>query len=309
MRVKIRQDKSVYSINIHDGVTIWRHQIWLKSRRILRLLKRIITYMRRLSVVFIIALIFIVVIIPAGIKLEKYDSWVNGFWDMRFFLLTSIFITLFSTIYASESKRHEILIRQNNMYNDFLYECDLFIASLCEIVGFEYSDSIFITEKHSLIFLDILKNNEHNCNDFVSLSRNRHELFDRKLYFLSILRRFEVHVKEIYSYVTNEKIIGYCEYKDRRRFIDIFPQLFNVQIAINNATDEDLIKEITEFLHSSIFWDIYYALASMRRPWRWDFARNQEIRQLLIIKGEMIKGFYDFTRLWNPDIDNSISKE
>lgn len=300
MKVNIKQDKSIYSINIKDGIFIWKHQLWLKSRRLLRLGKRIAIYMKNLYPVYLFALIFVILIIPVGIKLEKYTTWESGIWDMRFFLLTSLFITLFSIIYTSEVKRHEILKRQNDMYNDFLYECEVFIQSLCQSIGFYYSDQIFTTDKHSEAFTQELNKFSQLPYSYGSqnILQRLPKYMNEKTYFVLSSERFEFHIYEIYNYLGKDPIIGYKEYGDRRRFLDLIPHLNNERLIIQNIQNSQFKSEIIEFLNSELFWNIFYALASLRRPWRWDYERNQLIRRILVMKGKIISDTYDYTNHW-----------
>lgn len=97
-------------------------------KRILRFGKRIIWYMKDIIPIIMCGIIFELIVIPIGLFLNKYKSWIDGIWDLRTFLLTSVLIAIVLKIYSSESERHKSLTKQYEVYESFKYASQRFVC-------------------------------------------------------------------------------------------------------------------------------------------------------------------------------------
>ena len=124
----------------------------LRVRRTLRFGKRLVVYLKKYIPIILCVTLFEVIIIPIGIQLEKYESWIDGFWDLRNFMLTSLMIATVIGIIDSESKRHKVLLKQYETYERFKYNSEQFVCSLCEVANFQSDMNIFLSEKNFDMF-------------------------------------------------------------------------------------------------------------------------------------------------------------
>ena len=108
--------------------------------------------MKKYIPIILCVTLFEVIIIPIGIQLEKYESWIDGFWDLRNFMLTSLMIATVIGIIDSESKRHKVLLKQYETYERFKYNSEQFVCSLCEVANFQSDMNIFLSEKNFDMF-------------------------------------------------------------------------------------------------------------------------------------------------------------
>ena len=104
-------------------------RVYLMLKRILRFGKRIIWYMKDIIPIIMCGIIFELIVIPIGLFLNKYKSWIDGIWDLRTFLLTSVLIAIVLKIYSSESERHKSLTKQYEVYESFKYASQRFGCS------------------------------------------------------------------------------------------------------------------------------------------------------------------------------------
>lgn len=119
MPIFVRYKKSIYKINIKDGIFIIRNQVWLFTRRVLRLLKRILLRSSDIFIILLCVTAFSTLIVPMGIFIEKYNNWYDVFWDMRTFFLTSIIIAFVLTNLNEEKSRRINLYKQFYMYSAY----------------------------------------------------------------------------------------------------------------------------------------------------------------------------------------------
>lgn len=133
-------------------------KLQLRVRRTLRFGKRLVVYLKKYIPIILCVTLFEVIIIPIGIQLEKYESWIDGFWDLRNFMLTSLMIATVIGIIDSESKRHKVLLKQYETYERFKYNSEQFVCSLCEVANFQSDMNIFCQKKILICFIKNLLN-------------------------------------------------------------------------------------------------------------------------------------------------------
>ena len=140
---------------------VWMQLIWqrvlLVIRRIFRLCKRIMVHLKTYIPILICIVFFELAVIPIGISLKKYNSWIDGFWDLRLFMLTSILISMVVGVFSSEMKRHKELLDQYSTYESFKFASQNFILSLGCIADFKVEIDLFLSEEKFDDFYSQLK--------------------------------------------------------------------------------------------------------------------------------------------------------
>ncbi|NLE04272.1 MAG: hypothetical protein GX638_05640 [Crenarchaeota archaeon] len=86
-----------------------------------------------------------------------------------------------------------------------------------------------------------------------------------------------------------------------RSYID-YPlnEIRNERIIVDSFNVTELERQSLEFANH-ISGLLIHVIPQLRRPWRWDFERNQSIRQRLRNKGEHIGGEFDWNKYWEMD--------
>src|SRR5699024_6647751 len=212
--------KSIYKINFKDGLCVFKHVLWLFTRRWLRLLKRIAI---RSKVVFLVGVIAIIVsmltIIPFGYSINEYNSFYDVLWDMRLFLLTSFFIVLANLNINEEKKRREGLQSLFNTYTSFMYDTEDYIKEILKLINLFYQENIYLTEESYEKFEKLLINSPPIDNSvyFYNIDYNKYKtpylymIFLHKrhidslryvLTFLSYTKDNEINIEETARWVS-----------------------------------------------------------------------------------------------------------
>ena len=239
-------------------------------------------YLKKYIPIILCVTFFEVIIIPIGIQLEKYESWIDGFWDLRNFMLTSLMIATVIGIIDSESKRHKVLLKQYETYERLKYKSEQFVCSLCEVANFQSDMNIFLSEKNFDMFYqklieymeqDLPKIQQKVISD-IFLNYSTKEL-SRELAIKMYFEQYSRALNNVnYALLTNE-FIGPIEHAIEQ--IDsIHNELQMERLLIEEQkscyTDIQLLKFV-----DGISRVIYPAIADLRHPWRWDIGKNNKI--------------------------------
>lgn len=257
-------------------------KLQLRVRRTLRFGKRLVVYLKKYIPIILCVTLFEGIIIPIGIQLEKYESWIDGFWDLRNFMLTSLMIATVIGIIDSESKRHKVLLKQYETYERFKSKSEQFVCSLCEVANFQSDMNIFLSEKNFDMFYqklieymeqDLPKIQQKVISD-IFLNYSTKEL-SRELAIKMYFEQYSRALNNVnYALLTNE-FIGPIEHAIEQ--IDsIHNELQMERLLIEEQkscyTDIQLLKFV-----DGISRVIYPAIADLRHPWRWDIGKNNKI--------------------------------
>ena len=138
VKIFVIYKKSIYKINISDGIFIIRQTLWLLRRRVLRFIKRVLLRSTNIIIVLLCAVLFSLLIVPIGLHLEKYNNWYETFWDLRIFFLTSVLIVFVTTNMNEEKKRREGLGNQYFTYSSFMSVSESYIKDLLTLINMAY---------------------------------------------------------------------------------------------------------------------------------------------------------------------------
>lgn len=288
----VRYKGCTYKINIKDGKFILSQQLWLITRRFLRFFKRIALRSTNTIIVIICAILFAFIIIPIGLFLDEYDNWYDAIWDMRTFLLTSVFVVLISTNINAEKERRRTLNTQFETYTMFVFRTESYIEDLLLLTGSEFAKDIFLTERHFDDFnvdLASLKQKEY-------LSQTK---FEKK----EIIELISLHQKYLMSVNNTLDFIYYFDnlelHKDtmRQSIEDGLSTIEKEMLILKHASESYTYGELIEYVTNSLNYQSSI-IAELRRPWRWDHNRNMEIRNRLFTKGKPVTDIFDSNEYW-----------
>lgn len=259
---------------------------YLRIRRFLRFCKRCLTYLKKYILIVLCVVIFEAIIIPFGICLGKYQSWIDGFWDLRNFMLTSIMIAILMGILSLESKRHKDLITQYMVYKSFEDASERFIGAMCSVVGIKVHQDIFLSEKDFDDFYEKIVKESKKHLPIIKNSTivDKHLLYSTKEFprKVAIKIYFEQYVRALNN-VNNAlllfQFIGPVDHAIEQ-INYIYNEIQAEQIIMEEQGDGYTDIHLLKFVNS-VSRSIYPAVADLRHPWRWDIKINDKITQII----------------------------
>lgn len=284
-----------FSYQIHNGKVPFKtwmqlnyYKMLLRIKRTLRFGKRLLLHLRKYIPILTCVILFECLIVPLGIKLNKYESWIDGLWDLRVFMLTSIIISVFTRILNEELKRQKELKKQYEVYESFKYDSEKFIELLCDIIGMNVEENVFQTESGFIVFCKQL-----NCYLPLENQQIRKPIIKNcdLLYSTGNLKRLVVLTIAIKQYIhkltrINETIvqhefegtIEHCIEQIDYIYNEVLAEMLLIEEKKDNYSDVQLLRFIDVISRC-----IYPAIADIRRPWRWDIKINIKMRDILKI--------------------------
>lgn len=180
-------------------------------KRILRFGKRIIWYMKDIIPIIMCGIIFELIVIPIGLFLNKYKSWIDGIWDLRTFLLTSVLIAIVLKIYSSESERHKSLTKQYEIYRIIIGSSNITSAALTS--NREWNTRLISTEqgevaKEIVAEFNELWNSKYalSFDDFYENYKERYKIIKHQR---EIAKQEEITSIEKYKLQPNSMQVGF----------------------------------------------------------------------------------------------------
>ena len=258
----------------------------LRAKRILRFCKRCSLYVYKYIPILLCVILFEILIIPVGLKLNKYDSWIDGIWDLRVFMLTSLIISIFTGILNSEIDRNRTLKKQYETYQILKCNSENFICTLCSIAGILVDDAIFMSEELFDEFYKMIYYYQQ-----LDSPRIRNPIIEdsKLLYSTKNLKRSVMLVIVIKQYLrelnrVNNALVSYNFEGSKAHCIDQIDYIYNELLAellvIEEQEDDYSDFQLLKFI-DSISRCILPAIADIRRPWRWDMVLNYKISKIL----------------------------
>ncbi len=287
-----------FEFQLHEGnpsfvAAIRLHLLALKLNaiRILRFGKRMAIYAKKYIPIFCCIVAFELIIIPFGMHLEKYQSWIDGVWDLRMFFFTSILISFVGGILHEEHNRHNNLVKQFAAYKSFMFESECFLHRLCWLTESEYDKDIFLNEEEHDAFrcwicseIDSKSSFSNRQIQELQARPNSWELYSmpevKPLPYIKIV--FDCYLRTIDSLqrvIDNYSFIGTIDHL-KEQLTSIYEHINEELIIIETTGDNYTEVQLLKFIELSSRC-IYPAVADIRRPWRWDVEINKTMQVLL----------------------------
>lgn len=287
-----------FKFQLHEGkvsflnwIVLCFYAVSILIVRFLRLAKRVIVYLRRYIPILFCIILFESIIIPVGIHLEKYTSWIDGVWDLRNFFFTSVLISFVGGILKEEYKRHKVLVKQFDVYQAFMFESEQFIDKLCLLMNVDYNETIFLNENQYEKYLSCVRAKIEECSknaitkiDKLPMVRNTYVVYSTprvkpRVYLKIAVERYLRVIDNLSRCIQQSEFIGIMDHAVSQLdaiYEQIQNELFQIEADGDNYTNVQLLK-FTECVVRCI----YPAVADIRRPWRWDIEKNNTMRKLL----------------------------
>ena len=287
-----------FKFQLHNGkvrfftwLTLCFQAMLLLIIRFLRFCKRIFVYLKRYIPIFFCIVIFESIIIPVGIHLGKYLSWVDGLWDLRSFFFTAILISVVNGILQEEHKRNKGLRKQFEAYKLFMLESEQFIDRLCLLLGVEYRNDRFLKEDMHQEFLNCVYDRIHECakqpgRKIIELPvvQDPHFMYSTpqvkpNTYVKVVFDRYLRAIDTLNQNILQSSFIGTIDHAIAQLdyiYENVQMELIQIESDSDSYTENQLLG-FTE----SICRCIYPAIADIRRPWRWDIEINSAMDKLL----------------------------
>lgn len=273
--------KSKYKVNFYNKLRICFLKITLLYKRFLRFAKRVFLYNIVNYGIILFVMIIACLLIKCGIKIGKYNNFIDGIWGEKDLLINNAILILFITSYSLETKRHKTLNHQYGTYYSMMCSADIFINDLLELINLSCYNSIFIDRENYDEFCIQLKK---ICNKEYITKTNKM----RKNIILQLHNDFIKELNFLIS-ISDKNYIG-LDYDYIKN--DILNQYKKEYNNIRKSNQKIKIDEFTEYIlnMSNIS---YQLITQYRRPWRWDIVIDKKIRKILNNHGKHIKGTFN----------------
>lgn len=273
----------VNKVFFNEGLIIQSEFIKLKIIRLLRFLKRAFHNSTPIIISIFCSFLFLIVIIPIGLKYGKYTSIIDGIWDMKSFYLTSIIITGITSITGAEKNNHEKLLNQRYIYTEFLEianNCSNFLYS--DVLEIERLDTYYgmynipygANGKFEKTFSLQTKLEEQKNNQNILEIDNDH--------FKNTITNYISKLNDFKPLFNENNIIGISKYDHKYLEESIY---FLNKIKNINFKNENAMFILIKY-YQELFWRLEYSVASLRRPWTSDLSLSTRI-QKAIYKGTL----------------------
>lgn len=280
LKIIVRYEKVFYRINIVDGIAILWQLVFLLVIRGSRLLKRVLLRSLNIIAVIICGILFGVLIIPLGISMEKYNTWCDGVWDLRTFILTSILIVFVNDNFSEERSRNQVLQKQYITYQFFMFDTEAYIKDLLDVFGYVCGNSsIFLTNDKRELFERELT--ELFCLDFVVD-------YDIKEKLVCINKKQINSLSNLLGYANTTDKLECDKESLRKDILYAINEIESQNLKILNHENYYGFNNVKKFIHDSLQYH-NYIIGRLRVPWRWDHDRDMNIRKRLYYKGELVK--------------------
>lgn len=270
--MKIKYKNGIYQVNIQDYFLIKKEQVILKIKRLWRYLKRVYSSIQLLFIIFVFTLIYLIIIYLIGKTNHKYNNFLDAIWEFKEYFLSTFIITFAIDFSSKEQQRHKNLINQQYIAEDVMSMSDKIIKTLLNFIGYEYQKDVFLTKKHREYLEDSLQH--FKCSSTIKVQPVKIEELRITINEMDNLLQLVCQgIKQNKYIISNyDKITG----------IDICTNISkSLNTVINEinkeSKTEQLKKEIIELSENLLF-----VCGLLRRPWRWDYNRNQKIRRILL---------------------------
>ena len=270
MRIKYKSD--IYQVNIQDYFLIKKEQVILKIKKLLRYFKRVYRSIQSLFIIFVFTLIYLIIIYLIGKTDHKYNTFLDAIWEFKEYFLSTFIITFAIDFSSKEQQRHKNLINQQYIAEDVMAMSDKIIRTLLYFIGFEYQEDIFLTENHRKSLEDKLTH--FNCNSTIKVQKVEIEELRITINEMTNLLQLVCQgIKQNQYIISNhDKITG----------IDLCTNISeNLNIIINEINTENKAEQLKKTI-IELSENLLFICALLRRPWRWDYNRDQKIRSILL---------------------------
>ena len=287
--MKVKYRGGYYTLSFRDKIRYDKKKVLLFIKRIKRLFDRVLNYNKNLWVILAIVIVFMLIIIPIGINAKKYDSVIDGIWDFRNTIFTTIVISFFVNTITSEKRRKNNLKQQYEIYRSIEYYTENTIRKLLKMIGYTWECSIFIDNENSDCFSERLCKIEEYDWDMSDS--------DAKEQMIYLIQNYMNKLSYELSKMNRSEVVGIDKEYDPKEVLGYFEEYL---LKLKNKKESEFTPDFVRDYIVMIMRLIIPVIAAYRRPWRWDLKNDREMRKLLKEKAAYKEGCYD--RLGDYDL-------
>lgn len=270
MKFTVKYEKEKYKASLIDKIKIERIKFVLILKRMVRGVRRLIPQNLLLYIwVTLFWILFGIITYHCGNIYKapcKYTIW-DMIWELKNTYFTSVVLTLLITSYNQNKGYRDKLEKQHYFYTEILSGFDRLFESF---IGEEiYHYMPFYNDKCLSATLDYIRNN--------GLMKQLDE--DSLIESINDILKKIVLLKHI------ENNGGIIEKSNNNFMKDILEAEFMLKKI--KAKPQSIIENLED-----ISGKLFYIIADMRRPWRWDIENNIKILQLLNKENDIESHFY-----------------
>lgn len=263
LRWKVKYKHSIYSVNFVDKIKIELIKAVLILKRIKR---RVYIFVPKNIVLYLILtlcwIFFGIATYQIGIEYKEPDTYTvkDVIWDLKNSYFTSVILALFIAGYSQSSGHRKRMEIQHEFYTNIMEKFELLFSpfigdEVCYYMPF-YND---LCLNSTLEYVE-------QCN--------MEELAIQEDEFVGILETILDQISKIEQEMRNNNIIGMHKH-DLEVDIEIVRHLLKHMIR-EGASSEQVKDNVRDLAIK-----LYYIIADIRRPWRWDVENNNKILKIL----------------------------
>ncbi|MBQ2916703.1 MAG: hypothetical protein IJE59_00750 [Clostridia bacterium] len=279
IKIQIMHDFEIYTIKIKYCFKIIYYKLILKLKKTIRLIKRMIKYLQDIIPITIITFIAISVIIPIGIRTNKYIDIYSGIWDLKSLFLSPIIIVYFVNMINNEKSRRKKLRMQYNMIAIIEIKIEKYIQKIekniydCNVL--EKINPIISWEHYEEYIQKIYKKINSKGRKLTDKHKAKELFVQHTKTLLLKLEKLEDSINELeIEYSQNEFLFRYL-LNTIEEDIEILEDSNNVNI------NERITNTYVDIIRDSL-----YFLKELRYIWEKDMIIDNKIKNILVKKGQ-----------------------
>ena len=243
-----------------------------------RFIKRLFKYLNSVLYTLIIICMYITIVYLVGKKMNLYDTFFDTIWETKNMIVTSIIIVYVSNVIKQEKDRNQALKKQFAFYGSIYYIADNIIGAVSGLIDCPHNYYYLMYQDIYDGFRDYVMN--YNFNTVFSRSKlnNFRKQYREALYDLNTIT---------YRLNSIDLIASDMDYSQLKTYIKrITNQLHKIDSDSKAGTVITMKNDILALCD-----ELYYLVAEIRRPWRWDLKRDNYIRKLLVENNSNSKNY------------------
>lgn len=288
--IKYSFNMNMYHLSLSQWIRIKQLDVKLLIRKILRFLKRVYIYLKPVLTVAILGLIFTFVISFIGIKIGKYVKWYDGIWDLKTFILTSIFIAASISIIQGEREHKKDLQLQLDLYQSTMWEFEQLINGAFQALTKEtlYNTDIFMNNENLNYFKETVECYINSFKDRGAVidEIGKQEFYDQReidtrIYLIATFKALENQIRLLRTkklYVVSSYGSDVINNNNIEQWLDM-----NLFISYLETNENLLVSDVLEYILSCASY-LYLFIAVLRTPWRYDYDMKIRSERLAILE-------------------------
>lgn len=275
-------------VQIRDGLDVedyyvslwaWIRILWFKGLgyiwRTARFLKREWKDAKIFIFTSLFTLVCCVLLVMAGISMEKYANWIDGFWDLKSTLLTTVVLGGFLQLITDSRNWNRKILMQWNFSTNFSWESRDLLVNIAS--GGRSSYKMVDGTELEYLTIDELKKIILNSDEHIDMTFSDSLQTNLKSYlkfldgFIDDLSKAEIAVEQTWILENLRQIR-----RDLARMLTFF----------DGSVDDEALSLSSEM--QSVVDQIAYVSRLLTSPWAWDKKSTKKLKDMVLKSNPML---------------------